>query len=91
MKVEVNEDRDIVLKEVFSGVMLETSEGNRIGICMRDDTFEIHVMPKEQSEYRDWWRVDMQTGCIERLSVSCPPPELSELDECCNGGVDEGT
>jgi hypothetical protein len=41
MRVEIDEDSDIVLKEVYNGVVFETSEGNRYHICMRDDTIEI--------------------------------------------------
>lgn len=66
MKITVDEHREIVLKEVFSGVGLETSEGNAIGVCMRDDTFEINVIPKG-SEKRNWWRVNMQKGTIEKM------------------------
>ena len=62
-KVDQNEKGDIVLKKVYNGVLMETSEGNQIGICMRDDTFEINVIPKGQKE-RNWWRVDMQKGVI---------------------------
>ena len=40
MKIEVNEKREIILKEVFSGVGLETRDGEFIGICMRDSGFE---------------------------------------------------
>jgi hypothetical protein len=40
MKVEIEEDRTIVLKEVYSGVKLETSDGETMGICMRDSGFE---------------------------------------------------
>lgn len=58
MKIEVDAKGHLVLKEVFSGVLMETSEGNQVGICMRDDTFEINVIPKKgQSQ---WFRVDMQ-------------------------------
>jgi len=45
MKLEITEDGTLCLKEVFSGVLLETAEGNQIGICMRDDTFEINIKP----------------------------------------------
>jgi hypothetical protein len=62
MKIEVNEQGDIVLKEVFSGVILETSEGNRLGICMRDDTFEFTTSPK--GEQPSWYRVDMSNGQV---------------------------
>ena len=68
MKIDVNENGDIVLKEVYSGILLETSEGNRIGICMRDDTFEINVMPAG-TEDSDWFIVNMTNLSIEQ------PPE----------------
>ena len=65
MKIEAMTINDgstsIVLKEVFSGVLMETEEGNQIGICMRDDTFEINIMPKGEHS-GNWWRVDMSTG-----------------------------
>ncbi len=66
MKIEVQEDRSIVLKEVYSGVAMETREGNQIGVCMRDDTLEINVMPKGEHT-QNWWRVNMQTGTIEKM------------------------
>lgn len=63
MKIEIDESGTLVLKEVFSGVALETAEGNRIGVCMRDDTMEINVLPKGATE-SSWHRVNMQTGEI---------------------------
>jgi len=63
MKIEVTEDRSICLKEVFNGVLMETKEGNQIGVCMRDDTFEIDIIPKG-SEERNWWRIDMKKGIM---------------------------
>jgi hypothetical protein len=63
MKIEVTEDGVIVLKEVFSGVLLTTEEGNSIGICMRDDTFEINVLPKNRAP--QWSRVNMKTADIK--------------------------
>lgn len=62
MKIEARK-HGIVLKEVYSGVLLETAEGNAIGVCMRDDTLEINVIPKG-SAGSNWWRVDMQNGTI---------------------------
>lgn len=76
--IEVDEDGTIVLKEVYSGVKLETSEGNYIAVSMRDDTFEIKVKPKVCSDEHNWWRVDMQKGTVERMivgnQVSDPDP-----------------
>ena len=66
MKIEIDEERELVLKEVFSGVGMETEEGNKIGVCMRDDTFEINVMPNGEHT-RNWWRIDMQKGTIEKM------------------------
>lgn len=68
MKIEVDAAMGLTLKEVFSGVLLETGEGNQIGICMRDDTLEINVCP-EGKDTKNWWRVNMQKGKIEPLNV----------------------
>ena len=66
MKIDVDEERNIRLREVFNGVKLETSEGNAIGVCMRDDTLEINVMPGGKHT-GNWWRVNMQTGDIDPM------------------------
>jgi len=63
MKIGVTEEHDLVLTEVFNGVMLRTSEGNEIGICMRDDTFEINIITGNGG----WYRINMQAGTIEKL------------------------
>ncbi len=55
----------LVITEAFSGVLFRTEEGNEIGICMRDDTFEINVMPNGKHT-KNWWRVNMQTEVIEQ-------------------------
>lgn len=68
MRVDVTEDRVIMLREVFSGVLLETEEGNRLGVCMRDDTFEFSVLPRDGK--RRWFRVDMQT--VEVIQMEQP-------------------
>ena len=70
--IEIDEDGTIVLKEVYSGVKLETSEGNYIAVAMRDDTLEIKVKPKVCSDEHNWWRVDMQKGTIERMIAPMP-------------------
>lgn len=67
MKIELSKDGYIVLKEVYNGIMLETAEGHRLGICMRDDTFEINVLPKGDKNYC-WQRVNMKTKNITRMS-----------------------
>jgi hypothetical protein len=64
MKIETDSKGNIILKEVFSSLILETEEGNRIAVCMRDNTFEI------QTPGGRWHRVDMEYGTIKPLSVS---------------------
>jgi hypothetical protein len=40
MKIEVSEDGQIVLKEVFLSVGFETADGEKMSVCMRDNGFE---------------------------------------------------
>ena len=61
MKVSVDEERNIVLKEVFNSVILETEEGNQLAICMRDNTFEMKLVGTD-----NWHRVDVKTGDIKK-------------------------
>jgi hypothetical protein len=52
MKLEANENGEIILKEVFSGVGLQTTEGDTFGICMRDFGFEFNYGGKRyKAEY----------------------------------------
>lgn len=37
MRVDIDQHNNLRLREVFSGVLLETREGTQIGVCMRDD------------------------------------------------------
>jgi hypothetical protein len=70
MKVSVDEDGALVIGEVFSGAYIETAEGNRIGFCLRDDTIEFNVMPKDSAESCRWFRVNMQTREVEEMSAN---------------------
>lgn len=42
MKVEFDENGDVVLQEVFSGIALVSEAGEEFGICMRDSGFEFN-------------------------------------------------
>jgi len=66
MKIDIDQHNNLRLKEVFSGILLETEEGNQIGVCMRDDTFEINVLPKDRTGH--WHRVDMQRSKIVSMA-----------------------
>ena len=69
MRLDVTPDGLLRLKEVYSGVLLETSEGNCLGICMRDDTFELNILPKGAVK-ASWHRVNMATKTIEKEDCS---------------------
>ena len=64
MRIDVDENRDFVLREVYSGVVLETAEGNRLGLAMRDDTVEITIGGRGRS-----FKVDFATGTIDALEA----------------------
>lgn len=42
MKIVIKEDGSRVFKEVYSGILLESNDGEEIGICMRDTGFEFN-------------------------------------------------
>ncbi len=63
MRLEIRNNTHII-KDVYSGAILETVEGNQIGFCMRDDTIEINIMPYGNNS-GNWWRVNMACGIIE--------------------------
>lgn len=66
MKIQTTSPCELLLTEVYSGLLLETDDGNRISVCMRDDTFEINIIPAG-GDHCNWWRVNMQTGRIEKM------------------------
>jgi hypothetical protein len=80
MKIDVDQDRNLRLQEVFSGINMKAPGGNVIGVCMRDGTFEINVMPRGKHT-GNWWRVDMESGRIEPMPTIAHQP-VSESDSC---------
>lgn len=75
MKIEVNENREIVLKEVYTGVGLESNDKEFFGICMRDSGFEFTYEGQNYSA---------QKGVIKKLGED--KPIVDNNDTCCNGG-----
>lgn len=57
MKLDVGEEFVFELREVFNPIALITSEGNKVVICMRDDTLEFNVVGFDL-----WQKIDMDTG-----------------------------
>ena len=70
MRLDVDENGIVVLSRFFSGILLRTTEGNEIGVCPRDNTFEISVGGR-------WWRVNMAEQSIEELPSFCEHREWS--------------
>lgn len=44
MKIEVDENNEILLTEVYSGVGFKTNDGETLGVCMRDTGYEFNYM-----------------------------------------------
>jgi len=65
MKIEVQDDRSIALKEVFSGVLFISPSGEELGICMRDSGFEF--------QYSDTW-YEAKNGQLRLLSPQATAP-----------------
>ena len=63
-QVEVDGSICLVLREVHNGLLLETEEGNRIAVSMRDDTFEIAVLGNKEEPIQSMYRVNMKNGNI---------------------------
>lgn len=75
MKIEVNAFGMIQFLEVYAGITFKTDEGNELGVCMRDDTLELNIMPKGIVS-NNWWRVDMNRGIIIKQSGLCITEDL---------------
>jgi len=58
MKLTTDENGEIILEEVFSGVGLKTRDGEFMGICMRDTGFEFN--------YQGTW-YEAKGGIIRKL------------------------
>ena len=61
MKIETLRDGTLNFKEVFNGIQLETESGNKIGICMRDNGFEIIYQGKNYEAKRGLISLDGYT------------------------------
>ena len=55
-----------ILKDVFNGAEFVTSEGNKIAVSMRDDSFEISVTPLGQKT--TWHVVSLENSDIRPMA-----------------------
>jgi len=68
MKIDTLEDGTIVLREVYNSIVLETEEGNRLAVCMRDAGFEIGVGDSITKDHYTWYAAG--NGCVDPLGSS---------------------
>ena len=64
MTVRVDEENGLELEHIYSGIALKADDG-KLGICARDGSFEINIMPNGcDPARRNWWTVNMDKGTI---------------------------
>lgn len=84
MEIDVNEHRQIRLREVFEPIELISTSGETLIVCMRDGGFEIAVQDIDEKSpdgirYFSWYKV--RNGIIELLSVQDKVSSESEQGE----------
>lgn len=68
MKIEVEENYTIVLKEVFNAIKLESAKGEVFHICMRDDGFEfMYGGEKWSANNGGLWKQGYTDECYETM------------------------
>jgi len=68
---KVDNETVLLLQEIYCNTVLETAEGNRVAICMRDDTIEFNII-----KLNKWCRINMSTG-----DISLMDKESAKLEE----------
>lgn len=67
MELDVPESGEIRLKKVFNPITLETEEGEKIAIVMRDGGFELYVNdPSAKSENEGFCLWTIKNGQVTR-------------------------
>jgi len=61
MKISVDENNNILLENVYNSIILKTSDGEEMAICMRDSGFEF--------KYEGVW-YSAQCGDIKNMKFS---------------------
>jgi len=60
---------DVVLKEVFLGVIFKTADGEALAVCMRDSGFEVHYMSAFGETRFDAGITEFKNGVIKKLGT----------------------
>jgi hypothetical protein len=56
MEIDVNEHGAIRLKKVYNSIVLETENGEKLYVCMRDNGFEISIQDTSQKSNWEYYR-----------------------------------
>ena len=72
MKIGTTKNGEIVLTEVYSGVLLETRDKETMGICMRDTGFEFN--------YNGVW-YEAKQGILREMKCNT---DIEQVDSCNN-------
>ncbi|MBV2195509.1 MAG: hypothetical protein KUL78_03255 [Flavobacterium sp.] len=81
MRIQVDEDGQILLTEVYSGVGLKTRDGEFMGICMRDAGFEFN--------YNGTW-YEAKGGVIRKMGSDTSEDDAELKDKYWNQGFSSG-
>ena len=90
---KVDNETVLLLQEIYCNTVLETAEGNRVAICMRDDTIEFNII-----KLNKWCRINMSTGDISpgyiEKRISSPrfsgPNDIGSCRQCDRRGLPLG-
>lgn len=75
MKVEIKENQ-IILKEVYNSITLETKEGKQLHVCMRDMGFEIKI------DDGDWHLLTDESDFLKKaMEMKYNEPDYPEVQE----------
>jgi len=72
MKLDITEGGEIRLREVFNGVLFETKEGEKLGVCMRDGAFEVMLkdINVKSDGNEEYYRLFRMGGGVVREMIS---------------------
>lgn len=69
MKISVGMKGELVLEQVYSNVVFQTKEGERLSVCMRDGAFMI-CPHRDDSTDAIWYNVDSKGVAKEHYTDS---------------------
>lgn len=67
MKIEA-ENNSIILKEAFSGITIETREGKKLNICLRDFGFDVNI------DGGKWFHIHDESDFAVKETINYNPP-----------------